>query len=169
MITKACRECENWKEKQLIYFIGYIKNSSLASLWIVYGDCYAADEQIYEGIKNKIANGIKNIPNIDFAETKELGKVKKVDPLGITELRIRGMWDIQNPNKVFNYITTIDTKVNFQINCLMSKAKFNSFPEGDRMILENISLKGFIKKEVKIKDPNNPSRLIDGILIKYKK
>lgn len=27
MITKACRECENWQEKDIIYAIGYIQDN----------------------------------------------------------------------------------------------------------------------------------------------
>lgn len=42
------------------------------------------------------------IPNISLTDTRELGKLNKVDPLGITYLRIRGMWGIENPFQVFN-------------------------------------------------------------------
>jgi len=41
-ISKACKECEIWQEKDLIYTIGYVKEKKLLSLWMVYGDCYAA-------------------------------------------------------------------------------------------------------------------------------
>ncbi len=36
-INKACRECEPWHEKDLIYSIGYVKKKQLNSLWMVYG------------------------------------------------------------------------------------------------------------------------------------
>lgn len=54
-ITDACRECEVWDTKDIIYAIG-----------------------------------VKEIEDIEFAETKELGRINRVDPLGITNLRIRG-------------------------------------------------------------------------------
>ncbi|MBL0721141.1 MAG: NgoPII family restriction endonuclease [Sulfurovum sp.] len=41
-------------------------------------------------IKDTISNGITSIPNVEFTATNELGKVKKIDPLGMTDLRIRG-------------------------------------------------------------------------------
>ena len=37
------------------------------------------------------------IDGIEFIHTNEIGKLKRVDPLGITNLRIRGMWNIENP------------------------------------------------------------------------
>jgi len=40
MITKACKECEEWSIKDMLYAIGYIpsKSDTLKSLWFVYGD-----------------------------------------------------------------------------------------------------------------------------------
>jgi hypothetical protein len=101
MITKACRECEEWSEKDMLYAIGYVEKSNLKSLWLIYGDCFCADKEVYERIKSTISNGITSISDVEFTETNELGKVKKVDPLGVTDLRIRGMWHIEN-NELIN-------------------------------------------------------------------
>ncbi len=92
----------------MLYAIGYVNQSHLKSLWLVYGDCFCADKSTYERIKNTISSGITTIPDVEFTDTKELGKVKKVDPLGITDLRIRGMWHIDNPN---NPVQLIDAKL----------------------------------------------------------
>ncbi len=80
MITNACKTCENWSVKDIIYAIGYTDDSSLKSLWFIYGDCFCADEEIYERIKKTISSGINLIPDIEFTQTNELGKIKKVDP-----------------------------------------------------------------------------------------
>ena len=104
MITSNCRNCEQWNVKDIIYIVGNTTDTHLKELWFVYGDCYAADKEIYERIKDTIINGLHSIPNIELAETNELGKIKKVDPLGITDLRVRGMWSIFHPKKVFDYI-----------------------------------------------------------------
>lgn len=79
MITKGCKECEEWNEKDMLYAIGTVpKNTTqLKSLWLVYGDCFCADKEIYERIKTTISNGIKAIPDVEFSETNELGKSKK--------------------------------------------------------------------------------------------
>ncbi|WP_378173953.1 NgoPII family restriction endonuclease [Aquimarina sp. SS2-1] len=164
MITKACRECENWKEKDIIYAVGYTTDDSINWLWLVYGSCYAAEKETYERIKKKIKEGIIEIGDVEFAETKELGKVKKVDPLGITDLRIRGMWHITNPNKVFSYINDND-EADFKLRVLMPLEKYNSFPENDRKTLEGF--KNLSIEELKIKNPNNVADLIEAKFIKF--
>jgi hypothetical protein len=166
MITNACRICEEWEEKDIIYTIGYTDDNSLKSLWLIYGDCFCADKKIYERIKNTISDGINSIPDVEFTQTNELGKVKKVDPLGVTDLRIRGMWHVDNPNKIFNYIYEFDEETNFQLICLMKLDKYNSMPKEDRNILEqmdNINI-----QNIKIKNPNNPIQLIDAKLLTFK-
>ena len=55
------------------------------------------------------------LQDVEFSETNELGRVNKVDPLGITYLRIRGMWGIENPIKVFNYVAPAEQ--NSEIFC----------------------------------------------------
>lgn len=98
MITDECRKCEDWKEKDIIYAVGVVDESKLKSLCMVYGMDYAANHETYERIKDVIRNGVISVPDVEFAETKELGRVNRVDPLGITYLRVRGMWGIENPN-----------------------------------------------------------------------
>ncbi len=168
MITKACRECEEWTIKDMLYAIGYVDNSILKSLWLVYGDCFCADKETYERIKNTISDGITTIEDVEFTQTKELGKVKKVDPLGITDLRIRGMWHIDNPNKVFNYIYSFDDTKIFQLACLMKKEKYESLPTEDKKAIENINNNNIEVQDIIIKNPNNPVQLIDAKLLTFK-
>ena len=171
MITTACRNCEeNWTVKDMLYVIGNVpKNTTnLKSLWFVYGDCFCADKEVYERIKDTISTGIKAIPNVEFTETNELGKVKKVDPLGITDLRIRGMWHIENPTKIFNYIYSYDETKSFQLICLMKKEKYESIPLVDRQIIENLNNPNVSVSDVRIKNPNNPIQLMDGKLLVFK-
>ena len=62
--------------------------------------------------------------NVVFSETKELGRVNQVDPLGITNLRIRGMWQIENPRKVFKYLHE-PTGKEFELVCIIPKEKYH--------------------------------------------
>lgn len=170
MITTACRNCEeNWTVKDMLYVIGNVpKNTnSLKSLWFVYGDCFCADKEVYERIKDTISTGITTIPNVEFTETNEIGKVKKVDPLGITDLRIRGMWHIENPTKIFNYLYSYDETKSFQLICLMKKEKYESLPLVDRRIVENLNNPNVSVNDVRIKNPNNPIQLMDGKLLVF--
>jgi len=168
MITKACKESEEWSTKDMLYAVGYINQSALKSLWLVYGDCFCADKETYERIKNTISSGISIIHDVEFTETKELGKVKKVDPLGVTDLRIRGMWHIDNPNKIFSYIYSYDDTKGFQLICLMTKSKYNSLPNKDKKVIENINNENIDVKNIKIKNPNNPVQLMDAKLLVFK-
>jgi len=164
MITAECRDCEKWKSKDLLYIIGHSKRNELKYMWFLYGDIYAANSSFYNKIKTKISAGVTSIPNIEFTETKELGKLYRIDPLGITYLRIRGMWGIENPNKVFNYICAYDKNKGFQIFVLLRTSKFESFNKKSRNKI--LKSKKLIVEEVKIKDPNNPAKLINCKLIK---
>ena len=168
MITKACKECESWNVKDIIYAVGYTDDSTLKSLWLVYGNCFCADKETYERIKHTISNGINTITDIEFTETKELGKVKKVDPLGITDLRIRGMWHIENPNKTFKYVYQYDEDNDFQLICLLTKEKYDDLPIKDRKALETLDNSSVEVKDIKIKNPNNPINLIEAKLLVFK-
>lgn len=166
MITAACRKCEDWREKDIIYSVGVSTKNKLSSLWFVYGDCYAADKEVYERIRSKISKGVNELPDVEFSKTKELGRVNKVDPLGITYLRIRGMWGIENPIKVFNYVSENKNK-KFFCTALMTKNKFNSFPEEDKNNLKLLVSNNLSIKDIKIKSPNNPAKLLDAVLINF--
>ncbi|NEP01034.1 MAG: NgoPII family restriction endonuclease [Symploca sp. SIO2E9] len=111
---------------------------------------------------------MNEIHGVYFSETKELGIVNKVDPLNITYLRIRGMWGMQNPISVFDYLNLGDQQnTKFQTIALMKKSKYFSFPEQDRIQIEALSDNKLQINEINIKSPNNPVKLIPAILIKY--
>lgn len=165
MITKRCKTCEDWSEKDIIYAVGHTTDNNLKSLWMVYGDCYAAEKDIYERIKNIISDGIQTIPDVDLVKTNEIAKVKRVDPLGITDLRVSGMWHITNPKNVFNYLYTSSSRAIFELLVLMRSEKYNSFPNE---VQNRIASSELLKiKDVKIKDPNNPAKLLDAKLITF--
>lgn len=169
MITTACKNCEDWREKDLIYTVGVAKDNNLKALWLVYGNCYSADKEVYEKVKNTISNGVNELPNVEFSETKELGRVNRVDPLGITYLRIRGMWGIENPIKVFDYITPSEQTSDFFVNAILLKEKYLSFPEKDRKNIEALIDDNFSIKDIKIKSPNNPAKLLEAKLLSFRK
>lgn len=168
LINQACKTCESWREKDIIYTIGCVKNNKLHSLWFVYGDCYAASREVYEKIKSNIKKGVLEIKDVEFTQTKELGRVNRVDPLGITYLRIRGMWGIENPIKVFNYLNIgYSTEYKLQVFALMKTDKYLSFPLGDRQKIESLASSSFKIKDVEIKSPDNPVKLIPAKLLTY--
>jgi hypothetical protein len=166
MITQECRVCENWTEKDLIYCVGHTTDETVNSLWMVYGNIYAAKHETYQIIKQKITDGINEIPNVELAITNELGRVNRVDPLGITNLRIRGMWQIQNPRRVFNYLH-VPTNNKFELVSLIPTEKYNSFPIESIKKIENLGNQNLTIENVNVRDPNNPANLIEVKLIKF--
>ena len=167
-ITKDCRDCEGngWKEKELFYVIGHTKSSKLRYIFFIHGTCYAADHEVYHKVHDPIKKEVDSVLDslgLQKGKTIEIGKVKKVDPLGITELRIRGMWQIQNPLKVYEDSCIISDKEKFHLFALLRKEKYESFPKEDISELENHP--DIDVKDIKIKDPNNPAKLIEAKLI----
>jgi hypothetical protein len=172
-ITDSCKNCEEntWVKKDIIYSIGVSPKGTnkLKTLWFVYGDCYAADKETYTRVADKISKGISEIPDVELAETNELAEVKKVDPLGITNLRARGMWHIQNPIKVFQDIAPIDKKSEFTVNVILLEEKYFSFPKEDIGKIESLQDENFTIQSIKIKSPNNPAQLLKAKLLTYAK
>ena len=167
MISRTCRECEEWSVKDMIYAVGVVDNNSLKSLTLVYGDDYCADKSVYEHIKEVIKTGVESIRGVEFADTRELGRVNRVDPLGITYLRVRGMWGIENPFSVFDYIYKRDYSKRFNFMALINKEKYYSFD--NHSMIENMcnTVEELNIKDVKIKNPNNPAQLNSAKLITF--
>ncbi|HVB20235.1 MAG TPA: NgoPII family restriction endonuclease [Candidatus Paceibacterota bacterium] len=163
LITEACRQCEaSWTVKDFMYAVGVVQGDNLSSLFFVQGDCYAADREVYQRTREKIISGVIQAEGTDFSETNELGRVNKVDPLGITYLRIRGMWGIENPRKVFERLNLISREDRPLIAALILRTKFDSFPEEDR---QAITAKASRIEDIQIANPNNPAQTLDAKLI----
>ena len=141
MLNQACRNCDGgkWTEKALLYVVGVVDDTSIKQLCFCYGEDYAAEKEVYERIKGQIRSGVLEIPEIEFDEnTKELGRVNRVDPLGITYLRIRGMWHIENPMRVFKNLYSFDKEKDFHLLAVINTEKYHSFPCEERQILETM-------------------------------
>ncbi len=167
-ITKKCVECEDWNEKDFIYVIGHIPKGTkkLSSLWFIYGDIYSASDETYTNLKKEIGETIDAIPEIEFAESNEIGRANKVDPLGITNLRVRGMWLLQPPYKVFDYIHTYEEGKRFQCIAIIPLTKYNQFREESKI---RLSQKEGVKiSDVNVNDPDNPVNLIECKLVEFK-
>ena len=167
LINNHCITCEEWTVKDFIYAIGHVPKGTktLSSLWFIDGSIYAADEEIYLSLKETLTNNIEATPKIDFSPTKEIGRVNSVDPLKITNLRVRGMWLLQPPYKVFDYIHGYNSNKKFQSITILPLHKYNSFPEESKNKLE--SIENISLTNVEIQNPNNPVNMIDCKLIKF--
>ena len=167
LINKHCRTCEEWEIKDFIYVIGHLpKSNYLSSLWFVHGEIYAADESVYIDLKNSVSELLESSDDLSFSPTNEIGRINAVDPLKITNLRVRGMWLLQPPYKAFDYVHEYDKTAKFQTIAILSTEKYLTYPSESRVKIEadeNITI-----KDIKVNNPNNPVDLIDAKLITLK-
>ncbi len=165
-VAGGAKNAESWKEKDIIYAVGSTNdNFELQRLWFIYGDCYAASRDVYEKLMVAIGVGVNSVPDVEFQKTNELGRVNKVDPLGITNMRIRGMWHITNPSKLYSHL--VNQTEDRQFYLLMRETKYQSFPQSQRENMEITDIKGYSNQIVEIRDPDNPAKLIKARFIKY--
>ena len=167
MLSTACRKCEDWTTKDLIYSVGVVRDNHLRALAMVYGDLYCADAETYTKIKRHIKEGVEQIEGIEFAQTRELGRVNRVDPLGITYLRVRGMWGIENPFTLFQDLYEIKEEDCFDLLAVVEENKYLSFDNRYKLESLSKSLKGLSIKDAKVREPNNPALLKNVKLITY--
>lgn len=150
---------------QICFLYRNISPTSCGSLGTIItraqGRCYAANSEVYSRIADTISNSVISA-DLEFNPTNELGRVNRVDPMGITDLRIRGLWQIQHPIKVFgqHYRPVIGR---LGLAAIMLESKYDSYPIEDRKKIEDstaISL-----DRIKINDPNNPANKLDAVLL----
>lgn len=168
MISRACKDAEEGKwTKDLLYVVGQVKNKQLKSIFMVYGEDYAASDETYLGVKKDIKKWIASMGELEFEETEELGRINMIDSLGITKLRVRGMWILQNPWKVFSYVTTLDTSKKFEFCAIINEMKYKSFPE--HVELEHLvsSINTLEIQDIKIKNPNDSKLDIKAKMIRF--
>jgi len=163
--AKICED-EAWSEKEMIYCFGYIPDNAnqLKSVWFVYGRVFCDLPEVYEGTANKIESNLEDLQN-DDTETNELGRINNVDNLKITYLRVRGMWVIQHPQKVFSKLTKGWGKNDFEVKAIIPKSIFDGLPEKSKNRLKSSSLN---IDEIELPDPTNRARNIECLFIYYK-
>ncbi|MGL5252761.1 MAG: NgoPII family restriction endonuclease [Moraxella sp.] len=167
MLTTHCRSAEDWQQKDMLYVVGHVNKDKLQSLAFVYGVDYAADDAIYQTIKSRIKQGVETIEGVEFTETKELGKIKKVDPLGITDLRVRGMWHIQSPFKVFDYVYQRDFDNAFNVMVIINEQKWQTLTNTQALKDVIATTPNATLTDIQIKNPNNPAQLKAAKLITF--
>ena len=167
-ILKNCREIDGgqWNSKDIFYVIGWTEKRRMKYLNFIQGCCFIPEEEVYNkkihGLKKNIFNYLES-EGLEASSTIGLGKVNNTDPLGITNLRIKGVWSIMNPLKIFSDTFSYDKNRDFTLIVLMFKNKFDSFPKNDIDAIVND--KQIEIKDVKIGNPNNPQKKIDAKLI----
>ena len=167
MISQACRDAEDWIKKDILYIVGVVAGRSLKHLCMIYGMDYCASEECYLNVYRRIKAGIENIEGIEFSPTRELGRINRIDPLGITYFRMRGMWHIENPWKVFSYIYQRNLNANFNFMCIIGKDKWQTLANRENLLSLQQKYPKLKISDVGIRNPDNPAKLNDAKLISY--
>ena len=167
LLSNACREAEAWDEKDIIYAVGVVSGNRLKHFCMVYGREYCASSECYERIRQSIKHGVETSAGVEFAQTRELGRVNRVDPLGITYLRIRGMWHIENPWKVFDYVYRRNLNAEFNFMSIINRTKWDALPNRGALVELQSSFPSLKLADVRVHDPDNPARLNDAVLISF--
>jgi len=163
-IVDACRTCEDWKERDIIYVVGVVEDQRIKSIWMVYGDCYAADRQTYERIDSYLQKVTSVFPELPFGRKTEPERVRDIDPKGITKVWLQGRWFIQNPMEVFGAHLDYPQKDN-RLTVIMRTAKYQSFDPSDLARMENAP--NVTVQTKKMPEPNNPENDFDATLIEF--
>lgn len=167
-ITRECRDAEGdtWTEKDMIYAIGHVNDHTLKSLVFVYGDVYCAKKECYERIISAIKESISTA-QLQLEDSDELAHVNAVDPLGITYFRARGMWGINHPYRVFNYIYNYTRGHAFDLMAIIPTAIFDTYENADLLLEEARTNPNLQIEDKQVKNPNNTVQLINVKLITY--
>jgi len=169
-ISDECKNCETtlWTKKDILYAMGHIpkKSKNLKSLWFVYGTCYAANQDVYQDVVDEIKTTLKTTNSLQIdTDCNELGRVKNIDSLKITYLRIRGMWVIKHPSKVFDDLYE-QTNESFSLIALIPSEKYDTFPREDRDKIE--TTKSITITDEEISNPNNAAKILKIKLLLFK-
>lgn len=168
--SKILTDCRNaevapWT-KDYLYALGNIETGNIKEIIFCYGDCFVANKKVYQTPVDVISAAIGKLKKegMELKETNELGKVGKIDPLGYSGLRVRGMWGLKSPSKIFADKIARKGDEKLLIAAIMRKQKFESFPEECRKdLLKN----SFEETHFQSPDPDDPESMIDLVLVKY--
>ncbi|MEK4464117.1 NgoPII family restriction endonuclease [Paenibacillus sp. FSL H8-0315] len=164
-LPRLIRE-EGWDRKEVIYVAGNlnVQNNKLLSLWFAYGNTMVADRSTYLNMINEIREAVTST-NATLMVSKELARVKGIDPLKLSNLRVRGMYELEHPHKVFSKYLTQDgiPKDVSKIYVVMLIKDYIALEEQPDFSIHFTS--GRLKKtEIYIPNPNNPSENLEAIL-----
>lgn len=76
------------------------------------------------------------------------------------------MWQIENPRKVFDYLHAQGSN-KFELICIIPLANYQKIPDNSRNSFEKLKVDGLNVEDKKVRDPNNPAKLIDCKLVKF--
>lgn len=174
---------DDWNRKSVIYAIGNLdtknQENRLISLWLVYGNTIVPNSDFYKKIIESIRTSIKKASSgKKLTDSNELARVTGVDRLGRTNMRVRGMYELKHPAKIFkDYIAdipVIDNKSKIYVVILNSELvniinDMGNEWENLSKELDQYKKNGLLfEKKIELPDPNKPdNKLPATIFVAY--
>jgi hypothetical protein len=148
-LTEACRACEEWRQRDFWYLVGKVNPNYVEALWIVDGRCIADKAERYDIVFSSITGAVSELGG---TSSQELGRINELDSLGSTSLRVRGMWLLKHPAKVFADYLLAPHVHQFVLNVLISSEKWKSFGEFEIQQIVDLQRYGLLVREIQIPD-----------------
>jgi len=176
-IARDAKECEVWEKRDIYYVIGNVLTNSQTNnwIWFVQGNIFAADLKTYRNFEAEIKSHIEEAITANLLEpgiTNELGRINGVDLRENTDLRIRPMWGITSPMKLFKDLPGIvesDTD-GLVVHCLIQKSKWEIYlknkSEDTKQFWSRSKLPRMSIADVKVPDPNDLDKELEVKLIR---
>jgi NgoPII restriction endonuclease len=176
-IAREARECEEWDKRDIFYVVGNVLTSQQKNnwIWFVQGNIFAAELQSYRDFESDIKSHIEQAitdNGLTPGVTNELGRINGVDLRENTDLRIRPMWGISSPMKLFRDLKGIEESDahGLVIHCLVRKSKWEKFlkdkPESSKQFWSKSKSPKMTISDVAVPDPNNLNGNLEVKLIR---
>jgi hypothetical protein len=175
-LTDNARNCEIWSRRDLFYAIGNIQWGRQTGnwLWFVEGGVFAQDATFYDKIESDLKPVIAKAlraNSLTPSPTNELGRANKVDLLQRTNLRVRGMWIVNNPTRTFSTLNGVkeDPSMHFVAHILMRKSKWESLLmdiDAKEMEITTATSPNLKISDVQVDDPNSENSKLQCKLVR---
>lgn len=177
-ISRACVNCEPWTSRTLYYVVGAIPVTSqrVKSLWVAEGELLAASHTYYQNLFNSIKQNLNtHATSIGAMPTnsKELARIKNIDPLHYTTMRGRAMWELISPNEAFKNLANVkEAPLNSPmstLHVLLTETKWATYPATSQAAITSLNgTQGFLlQRNLQLPNPNQPTSTIPSVLIRF--
>ena len=164
-IQEGCRTCEDWIEKDFLYFIGKANEEFVEALWLIDGRCIADNANTYDMIFDKLA---LTVSDLGGEPGNEIGRLNNVDALKATSLRVRAMWLLEHPARVFQSVLHPPEEGTFVLNVLVSADKWGSYTEAEIDAVTALSSHGLKIQRIQIPDSGSLGQQQEAVHISWK-
>jgi len=164
-IQDGCRTCEEWTEKDFLYFVGKANDEYVEALWLIDGRCIADSENTYDVIFDKLALTVSDLGGVPG---NEIGRLNKVDALKATSLRIRAMWLLDHPAKIFEDFFSPPEQNAFVLNALIDLEKWNTYPQEQIDLVDSLGDAGLRVEKILIPDSESQDKKREAVHISWK-